>query len=46
MSWIPEHRVASSALTHKEFDETVNLMTNMKAVGPDGVSSEAIKYQI
>ena len=37
-------RKCRESLTHKEFDESVNLMVNMKAVGPDGVSSEAIKY--
>ena len=44
MAQIPEHREPSSSLSRKEFDEAVNLMANMKAVGPDGVPAEAIKY--
>ena len=28
----------------KEFNEAIKPMSNMKAVGPDGVPSEAIKY--
>ena len=44
MPSLPVHREATAALTRAEFDDAVNLMSNLKAVGPDGVSSEATKF--
>ena len=44
MAQIPSHRDPSSALTREEFNTAARLMSNMKAVGPDGVPAEAIKY--
>ena len=44
MPQIPPHRESTSAISRNEFNDAVRLMSNMKAMGPDGVPAEAIKY--
>ena len=41
---IPTYRAPDSALTRLEFDSAVAKMPNFKAVGPDGIPAEVIKY--
>ena len=44
MDDIPSYRSPNSVLTRREFDTAVACMKNNKAVGPDGIPAEAIKY--
>ena len=44
MEDIPRYRAPGSHVTWKEFSKSVACMPNHKAVGPDGIPSEAIKY--
>ena len=41
---IIEHRGANAELTRKEFEVAVAKMENRKAVGPEGIPTETIKY--
>ena len=44
MPKIPDFRAAGAALTRQEFERAVATMPNHKAVGPDGIPAEAIKF--
>ena len=44
MASIPSFRGVNAPLTRVEFDRVVVKMFNFKAVGPDGIPAEAIKY--